>query len=58
LPPWEKVIQAILLFFHDRSFFYSKLKYKLGITNGRSLNQHIIQNASFLLSQDSYEEVF
>lgn len=57
LYPWEKAIQGILLFFQDRSFFFSKLKYKLGITNGKSLNQRIIQNANSLLSQDSCEEV-
>jgi len=57
LSPLEKGFRALLLFFRDRSFFFSKLKYKLGIVSNRSLNQHIIQNAAYHLSNESSEEV-
>jgi magnesium-protoporphyrin IX monomethyl ester (oxidative) cyclase len=56
-PAWKKMILGILLFFQDRSYFFSKLKYKLGITNGRSLNKRIIQDADSVLLQNPYEEV-
>jgi len=57
ISPLEKVISVFRMFFYDRSFFFSRLKYRLGISNNKFLNQHIIQKAENLLSKEPSEEV-
>jgi magnesium-protoporphyrin IX monomethyl ester (oxidative) cyclase len=55
--PLEKARSGLVLFFRDQSYFFSKLKSKLGLLNSSSLNQRIIHRAAQLLSGEPYHEV-
>jgi len=48
----KRLAKSLGLIFHEPAFFFSKLTYKLGISNNKFLNQLIIQNAGAFLSKE------